>query len=268
MAGRILREYLSGSYKRETAIARIDDVDIVFIIDPGAWPGDFFGLSDFPQPNKVLETFARAIRLRYPQSSVFTQRRSVRLQLYHLDIDVVPAVEDIGDPEIIYIPDVQEGSWISTSPKKHSAQATRVNQARDGRLKPLIKLLKFWNSRLPSTARFKSFALESIAVILFDRVNLPSLQHGLLLFFDFVVFVSGGYSMFEWNSTFGISLTESNPHVPDTAGTGKNIIEGIDASVVRRFAEQATRSRNQMSLAEDAGGPLVGIRHVRDALKW
>lgn len=42
----------------------------------------------------VLESFATAIRRRYALSSVYGQRRSVRLELNHLDIDVVPAIPD------------------------------------------------------------------------------------------------------------------------------------------------------------------------------
>src|SRR5262245_36032223 len=59
----ILDSYLSGSYARDTAIAPIDDVDIVFVIDPrdradGMWART--------TPDRILESFAAAIRYRYP----------------------------------------------------------------------------------------------------------------------------------------------------------------------------------------------------------
>lgn len=85
MATRIIGSYLSGSYARDTAIRPLDDVDIIFEIDPSGWHTGFF--SSVPPPERVLESFATAIRRRYPLSSVYGQRRSVRLQLNHLDVD-------------------------------------------------------------------------------------------------------------------------------------------------------------------------------------
>ena len=109
MAQRITNSYLSGSYARDTAIRPIDDVDVVFEIDPTAWGGGSILLASLPPPERVLESFANAIRYRYPVSSVFGQRRSVRLSLYHLDIDVVPAVPDRQQPWLVSIPDRDSG---------------------------------------------------------------------------------------------------------------------------------------------------------------
>ena len=74
MAARITNSYLSGSYARDTAIRPLDDVDVIFEIDPSYWSTGF--LSSYPPPGKVLESFAAAIRRRYPISSVHGQRRS------------------------------------------------------------------------------------------------------------------------------------------------------------------------------------------------
>src|SRR5690242_8775115 len=64
MARRISKSYLSGSYARHTAIRPQDDVDIIFMLDRARWPERFF--SNYPHPERVLESFARAIRYRYP----------------------------------------------------------------------------------------------------------------------------------------------------------------------------------------------------------
>src|SRR5205814_7160666 len=101
MANRIVRSYLSGSYARDTAIYPLDDVDIIFIITPSYWSSPLF----YPPPSSVLDSFANAIRYRYPVSSVYGQRRSVRLELYHLDIDVVPAIQDRNSNLLLRIPD-------------------------------------------------------------------------------------------------------------------------------------------------------------------
>lgn len=145
-ASRIKTSYLSGSYARDTAIAPLDDVDIIFVINPQAWKIGFF--SSTPSPDTILRSFANAVRYRYPNSSIRTQRRSICLQLYHLDIDVVPAIEDDSHGQMIWVPDANTGNWIKSSPKLHSDAATKINQSRNGNFKPLVKLLKNWNSNL------------------------------------------------------------------------------------------------------------------------
>ena len=122
-AARISKSYLSGSYKRGTAIYPLDDVHIIFVIDPSQWHGSFglsltllFGSSTYPSPASVLESFANAIRYRYPDNSVHRQRRFVCLRLHRLGIDVVPAIQDRKDSKLIRIPDRGATEWVVSSP--------------------------------------------------------------------------------------------------------------------------------------------------------
>ena len=72
---RVLDSYLSGSYARNTATRPMDDVDVIFEIDPNAWKVPF--LRERPRPDKLLDSFARAVRSRRPPgSTVRLQRRS------------------------------------------------------------------------------------------------------------------------------------------------------------------------------------------------
>src|SRR5262249_8567460 len=160
----------------------LEDVDIVVVIDPAHWDISFF--DNKPAPDTLLTSFAGALRRRYPDSGVHLQRRSVGLKLYHLDLDVVPAIEQSND--MILIPDCTTGEWLSSAPKRHTAIASRINAQRGQKLKPLIKLLKQWNNALPSTAHLKSFTIETIALRLFEHVNFGTLDEGLLLYFDFL----------------------------------------------------------------------------------
>jgi hypothetical protein len=215
----------------------------------------------------VLDSFAGAIRYRYPISSVFGQRRSVRLQLNHLDIDVVPAIESPTDQNVIWIPDKQATTWIKSSPKLHSANATRVNRAQSGKFKPLVKLLKYWNNGLPSTAHFKSFAIETMAVRIFDNFVFGTLQEGLHFFFDYVAFTSGNPTTFTWKESYEMSLKWLNCKVPDAAGTGTNVIDGIEENRRLRFVEHAVRSRNKIVEAKNSLSIDVACRRAAEALK-
>jgi hypothetical protein len=270
MANRIEKSYLSGSYARDTAIYPLDDVDIIFVINPSYWnasPLWTVSTAFYPPAEKVLESFANAIRYRYPVSSVYGQRRSVCLVLNHLDIDVVPAIQDRNNSKFIHIPDRNATQWIVSSPLLHSENATKVNQTYGGRFKPLVKLLKYWNYNLPRTAQFKSFAIETLAVTLFQNIQLPSLQDGLKFFFDFIVSTSGNRAEFNWSSNYGVSLGYYRSTVMDTAGTGSNVSAGVDEERRRRFVEHATRSRNKMVEAGKALSTDTAIRRVSEALK-
>lgn len=267
MASRILDSYLSGSYSRDTAIHPIDDVDIIFIIDPKPWLSSLESLlSIHPSPEAVLKTFERAIRYRYPDSSIRFQRRSVRLRLYHLNIDVVPGIIEDDDKKTIRIPDTESDSWILTAPKRHQDLATNVNLAQKGMFKPLVKLLKYWNSNLPSTATFKSFTIETMAVRLFQNVRFHSLEEGLFRFYDFVANLPQDF-LLSFSETYGISFNWLECVVPDVAGTGSNTAAGIDESCKEKFVQQAIYSRNKLFEAQKATSVLTACKLVNQALR-
>ena len=272
MANRIIATYLSGSYKRNTAVRPLDDVDIIVLIDPSYWrisPFASFFLGIPPlSADKVLRSFADAIRYRYSDSPVFTQRRSVRLQLYHLDIDIVPAIQDEKRSDYLYIPDVSAQKWIPTSPKRHALNAISVNKSRGGKFKPLVKLLKQWNYNLPSTTRLKSFAIETMAVRVFQNQNFSTLQEGLFLFFDFIAYVSDNKTHLKWNSGNGVSLRWLNCKIPDTAGTSSNISAGVDDNQRRKFIQCAIRSRDKMAESFNATTAEISYNRTREALRF
>src|SRR5258706_329940 len=243
-AGRIRNSFLSGSYGRDTSIYPLDDVDIIFLIDPTKWGSPYFIFSD-PPLETVVESFAGAIRYRYDQSPVRTQRRSVCLQLNHLDIDVVPAIIEKESTDFIRIPDRSEREWIRSAPQFHTKYATWLNQKLHGNFKPLVKLLKYWNSKLPSTARIKSFAIETIAARLFTAVDAPSLQEGLTSYFDFLAHF-GGLATQNWQDNCEISLSSWSCEVPDIAKSGSNLVANMDSDRRSKLIEHAARSRDRM----------------------
>lgn len=262
---RIIDSYLSGSYARDTALSPIDDVDIIFVVDPRGWSTELF--ASRPRPDLILKSFASAVRYRYPSSSVYRQRRSVRLSLNHLDIDVVPAINKDSNGRLILIPDSNSDEWIVSAPKIHTEIGIEINRTAGGLFKPLVKLLKFWNSNLPKTANIKSFAVETVAATLFQHVALPSLQDGLRLYFDYLAELGGQASLYKWKSRYGISLNSWATEIPDLAGTGGNLVLGLDSDRRIKFLERAIRSRDYFIASERARTLDASIRHIEKALK-
>ncbi|WP_095980626.1 SMODS domain-containing nucleotidyltransferase [Melittangium boletus] len=242
--------FLSGSYPRATAIRPLDDVDIIFVVDPSHWKTPNF--SDLPAPSAVLQTFERALARRYLETKLRVQRRSIRLQMQHLNVDVVPAVSADGEgSERLLIPDAENDTWIRSAPKIHGALATEINQRHGELFKPLVKLLKTWNLGVPEALRFKSFCVETIATRLFASAKLNSLQTGLVQFFDFVCYIGGDPCEFPWNDDRGMSLRLGNCVVPDTA-EGMNVAASVTRQGRECFMRRAATSRDWILQAERA----------------
>lgn len=266
MECRIQNSYLSGSYARHTAIRPLDDVDVIFEIDPSHWRRTFMQtlLSQLPSPERVLETFARAIRYRYPNSSVRTQRRSVGLKMEHLDIDVVPAVAHDQRADWLYVPDRKTGTWIASAPAIHEAATTRVNQACGGTFKPLVRLLKGWNHSLPSTTSLKSFAVESIAARVLSVHRQTALFGGLLAVLDFVAWRGGQPSVVGWRDPLGIDLLPwaGTASLPDIGGTGSNILAGADRDRLVKFCVAARVTRDALVEVQRARDPQAAWTRI------
>jgi hypothetical protein len=265
MANRITRSYLSGSYARDTAIWPLDDVDVIFEIDPSYWSAGLF--RSYPPPKSVLDTFAAAIRRRYALSSVHGQRRSVRLELYHLDIDVVPAIPTSPSSNIILVPDRTKDDWIESSPRGHSDKASQLNKRHGGKFKPLVKLAKFWNSNLSESVRCKSFTIETIATRIFEVTPFDTLADGLVLFWDFLTSRYDDPTIAKWPHDFGTSFGWFSISVPDAAGTGANTAAYLDDGRARALATKARISRDKLLAAHDARSDATLEQHILSALR-
>ena len=264
LGNRIADIYLSGSYARDTAIRPLDDVDIIVVVDPSYWHVPW--LSNLPAPPKVIDTFAAAIRRRYPDSSVFKQRRSVRLQLAHISIDVVPAVK-MHDELRIRIPDRDSGEWIVSAPALHAEAASEVNNKRFGLFKPLVKLAKLWSSNLPDSSRAKSFTIETIATRLFYKLPFATLEEGLLLYWDFLASRFHEAVIAKWTDDFGMTFSWWEVAVPDAAGTDSNTASYMNRAHALALSKQARTSRDHLRAAQRARARASREECVYRALK-
>jgi hypothetical protein len=263
MQKRIVDDFMIGSYARRTALTPLDDIDLVFVIDPTYWQaGHQRLLGQKPSPDKVLESFATALRRRYKQTSVRLQRRSVGLLLSKAKIDIVPAIEDSSRANWIYIPDRIENTWIQSAPQIHTLVSTRVNKANGGRLKPLVRLLKFWNNRIPRTAQLKNFAIETIATRLFNHVRIPSLFDGLELFFDFLCWRTDHGHIHDWNDSLGINISRWARKLPDIANTGSNLLQFVDWKRAQAFGAAVRVVRDALLKARRARNAATAWNHV------
>lgn len=262
----IVDSYLSGSYARDTALRPIDDVDIIFLVEPGYWQrNSWFGIEK-PNPKDVLEAFARAIRYRYQESPVWLQKCSVNLTLQKLQIDVVPAIAVGPDTTAICVGNQFSGEWSLSNPREHTRRSSEINRTRGELFKPLVKLLKCWNNALPSTAKVKSFLVETIAMHLFSAFSLSSLSEGLIYFWDHLAYAAGEFCLYNWRSV-NVALSWSSTSVPDIGKTGNNVADNTDGEKVSRLVKYALMSRDAALAAGKARTDHGEISHWQRALR-
>ena len=151
----VLDTFLSGSYARNTATRPVKDVDIISVLDLD--PSN-------NTPDAPLSFLQQVLREYY--SSICRQRRSLKITLSYVTMDVVPAVAPWGLESQLLIPDRDLSCWIPTHPKGHIAHATQLNAALKDRFVPLVKAMKWWrDDKISNARRPASFLLEVITGI-------------------------------------------------------------------------------------------------------
>lgn len=148
--------FLAGSYRRETAVKPIKDVDIIVITTAD---------DTKEKPVDVLNELKAVLDKKY-KTKTTPQRRSIRIEREGMMLDVVPTAPRNGDKKPLRIPDREQKEWRWTHPKRHIDRTSELNDAaRDsdtdrGRYVPTVKLTKKWKSVQSKDARPKGFFLE------------------------------------------------------------------------------------------------------------
>lgn len=139
----LIDTFLYGSYKRQTAIGDIKDVDIIVLtnFDPSL------------NPDRALQILKASLNRCYKDSdNLEYQTRSIKVSdplpgtKLALTLDVIPAIPTDGDDDPILVPDREMKAWIKSHPKGHLANTSRLNAAHYSKemYVPLVKIMKAW----------------------------------------------------------------------------------------------------------------------------
>lgn len=142
-------DFLTGSYRRHTKTKRLKDVDIFVVIDASGPQGQLRDLG----PAAVLQALEKVLQTTFTSVTIDGFACVVK---YGADdevasFDVVPAFKRRGGGW--EIPDLERGTWISTNPKRHHEQSTKINNRCDQRFVPFVKMIKGIN---PATSTSRS----------------------------------------------------------------------------------------------------------------
>lgn len=151
-------DFLTGSYRRETKIKPLQDVDMFVVIDPEG------AQSSYRQntPAEILGALKGVLATRY--DSVVVDRMACTIAFGSdseiVSFDVVPAFKLLsGGYEI---PDTERGVWIKTNPKLHHELSTAKNAKCDLKFVPFVKMVKAINRDLGGPVK-PSFLTEVMA---------------------------------------------------------------------------------------------------------
>lgn len=127
-----------GSQTRGTILPRVmdehSDVDYMIVFADGGYT-----------PQTYLDRLKRFVEKYYSTSSIKQTSPTITLELNHIKFDLVPALKGYWTGTY-QIPN-GTSAWRDTNPNDFNATLTAKNNAELYKIKPTIRLAKFWNAK-------------------------------------------------------------------------------------------------------------------------
>jgi hypothetical protein len=248
----IERDFLAGSYRRETKTKPLRDVDIFVVLSDRSYLDK--------HPSVVLNDVLAVLEPSYPGRAC-TDRRAVRVDFgvtYVAEVtdevmsfDVVPA---FADDTAYLIPDDVTGTWIKTNPEVHAAKATQANKDYDTCWKPLVKMIKKWNAHNGDPIE-PSFLIEVMALDILKGTWGGSYPRELRMFFaDASARIGEG-----WKDPAGVGPNVSDELDADAGKllTAETALSNAEKACTRAFAlDQGGKTGEALAAWQDLLGPL------------
>jgi hypothetical protein len=155
------RSFLAGSYRRKVQTVRLNDVDIIVVLND---IHQLFGSSALAALEVLKEAAATSPLVTACKTSV----RAVKLEIEDVEfsVDLVAALEDPAGEVFLarYLPEENWDDWTAARPAAQTAAASAKNEVTNGTFIPGVRIIKFWNQRLGDGEKnlLPSYLVESI----------------------------------------------------------------------------------------------------------
>ncbi len=151
-----------GAYARETAIRytidKESDFDLLLL---------FKNENDLEGFNLKKEAIIKFISKNYTQSEEVT--KDLKVQMKFGKVDLIPAVVSFqNDIPKLFIANKNKSSWVQKNPLTFDEFINKKNEESSFTLKPIIRLLKYWNishGRYFTTESLEEFAANRISSV-------------------------------------------------------------------------------------------------------
>lgn len=149
----ITGHFAFGSYPRVTILPRKadehSDVDYMVV---------FSTAGGQKKPQTYLDNLKSFANAKYATSEIYQSHPTLVLSLNHIKFELVPAIYDYG----YKIPSSSWTDWTYTDPVKANQDLLDKNVANNYEIKPLVRLIKYWNAK--QGYLFTSFSLEQYII--------------------------------------------------------------------------------------------------------
>ncbi|MCW4467263.1 hypothetical protein OK351_17420 [Glutamicibacter sp. MNS18] len=153
---------LMGSAAKNTIIRPFDDVDVLAVFSAGNGGWDKYQ----PDSRKFLYRVRESYN-GYSAQQVGARGQAVRVFFEHGGhVDVAPVFR-FKDSR--YLLPAGDGTWLFTQPTVANSWFSTKDRELNGRLAPLVRLLKMWNGA--HSKRFRSFHLETMTASTFKSLG-------------------------------------------------------------------------------------------------
>ena len=170
--------FLVGSWGKDTAMRPPRDVDLYFLL-PGA-VHTRFQAHVWNRQSALLQEVKAALTETYPDTDMSGDGQVVVVRFGTYSVEVVPAFLLTNDR--YWICNTNDGgSYKETDPWAEVGYINTVNQANNGNLRPLIRMLKAWQAYC--SVPIKSFQLELLAA---DFINSSPWRLHDFFWFDWI----------------------------------------------------------------------------------
>ncbi|MFC9778171.1 SMODS domain-containing nucleotidyltransferase [Paenibacillus chitinolyticus] len=142
-----------GSYTRGTMLTRNADYrsDVDYMV--------IFKNPNNLKPQTLLDHLRKFAGKYYASSEIKQSHPTTVLELQHIKFELVPAQKDWFGNISIPSPSSSYTDWMGTSPNSFNKKLTDKNTAHRNYIKPLVRLLKYWNCK--NNYYISSYELEN-----------------------------------------------------------------------------------------------------------
>lgn len=147
----ITSHYAFGSYPRVTILPRKADAhsDVDYMVVFSTANGQL-------KPQSYLDRLKNFANAKYSTSEIYQSHPTLVLSLNHIRFELVPAIYNYGYMIPSRASSWQE--WTYTDPAKANQDLLDINKANNYEIKPLVRLIKYWNAK--QGYPYTSFSLE------------------------------------------------------------------------------------------------------------
>lgn len=146
-------QILFGSFSRCTCLPRSydekSDVDLMIVFN-----------DQTKTPQTYLNWLRDFVEQSYTRSEIKQSHPTIQLNLNHISFELVPALRTTYLDSIYKIPAPAKNweEWVDTNPTKFNIDLLALNQIHGNLIKPLVRVLKYWNAS--QKYPFRSYELE------------------------------------------------------------------------------------------------------------